>query len=98
MLLLARQEMPTDFPDVYRLLITCYAQMDRLGDAREVLQHLRGITPVLSEGFSYLRKSEHRERLSSGLHLAIDNAGRRNFHQLIQAATRGASAAVTRSI
>jgi TolB-like protein len=101
-LLLASQEMPTDFADVYRLQISCYTQMGRLGDAREVLQRLQGITPVLSQGFSYLRKSEHRELLSSGLHLAIAHTDGRSFHELIppptQAATIAASAAVTRSI
>jgi pentatricopeptide repeat protein len=81
-LLVACQELPPDFPDVYRLLVTCYAQMGQISDAREVLQRLRGLTPVLSEGFSYLRNSEHRELLLSGLHLVVGDTGRRTLHEL----------------
>jgi len=48
-LLLASHERPVDLPDVNRLLIACSAHMGRPGDSHEILQRLRGITPVLSE-------------------------------------------------
>jgi TolB-like protein len=81
-LLLAIQGLPTDFPDPYRLLVACYAHLGRLDEGREVLERLRGMTPLLIEGFSYLRNSEHRELLLSGLRLAGGGVGRRRVHQL----------------
>ena len=81
-LLLAAQELPADFPDVYRLLVACHAHLGRHDEAREVLQRLRGITPLIRADFSYLRDPEHRELVLSGLHLAVHDSGRRSFHQL----------------
>ena len=74
-LLLATQDLPSDFPDPYRLLVACYAHMGRLDDAREVLQRLRGMTPLVIEGYSYFRNSEHLELLLSGLHSAAGRDG-----------------------
>ena len=45
-LLLAAQDLPSDFPDPYRRLIACYTHMGRLDEAREVLQRLRAMTPL----------------------------------------------------
>ena len=56
----------------YRYLAACYAHMDRLDDAREVMARLRAITPKLIPDVSYLRDAEHRELYLSGLHLAAD--------------------------
>jgi TolB-like protein len=81
-LLLATQELPPDFPDPLRLLVACYTHMGRVDEAREVIQRLRRITPLVVDGFSYLRNSEHRELLLSGLRLAAGNRGRRSTHQL----------------
>jgi adenylate cyclase len=68
-LLLAIQENP-NFPEPYRYLAACYAHMGRLKDAREIIERLRAITPVVIADASYLRNPEHRELLLSGLRLA----------------------------
>ena len=81
-LLLATHELSVDFPDPYRLLAACYTHLGRLDEAREVVQRLHGMTPLLIEGFSYLRNSEHRELLLSGLRSATSRTGGRSFHQL----------------
>lgn len=81
-LLLATQELPSDFPAPYRLLVACYAHMGRLDDAREVLQRLRGMTSMVIESFSRFPNPEHRELLLSGLRSAAGETGRRSIHQL----------------
>jgi adenylate cyclase len=68
-LLLAIQDLPSDFPDPYRLLAACYAHLGQLDDARQIIEHLRRITPLI-EGFTYFRNPEHRELCLSGLRLA----------------------------
>jgi len=68
-LLLAIQDDPT-FPFPHRVLAACYAHMDRLDDAREIMERLRAITPVAIPDTSYLRNPEHRELFLSGLRLA----------------------------
>jgi TolB-like protein len=98
-LLLATQDLPSDFPDPYRLLVACYAHMGRLDEAKQVLQHLRKITPLINESFAHLRDSEHRNFLLSGLRLASTGAGGPSVHQLGAArfaltAARGSSAAI----
>jgi adenylate cyclase len=73
-LLLAIQEDPS-FPLPYRILAACYAHMGRLDDAREIVERLRAITPVvIPNRTSYLRNSENRELLLSGLRLAAGEA------------------------
>jgi TolB-like protein/class 3 adenylate cyclase len=73
-LLLAIQEDPS-FPLPYRILAACYAHMGRLDDAREIVERLRAITPVvIPDHLSYLRNVEHRELLQSGLRLAVGQA------------------------
>jgi adenylate cyclase len=66
---LAIEEYP-GFPQPYRVLAACYAQMGRLDDTREIVERLRAITPVMIPDGSYLRNPEHRELLLSGLRLA----------------------------
>jgi hypothetical protein len=68
-LLLAIQE-NSGFPEPYRYLAACYAHMEQLDDAREIVGRLRTITPLVRPDVSYLRNSEHRELLLSGLRLA----------------------------
>jgi len=48
--------------------------MGRLDDAREILAQLHTVTPGVVPDVSYLRNSEHRELLLSGLRLAAGAA------------------------
>jgi adenylate cyclase len=68
-LLLAIQDDP-GFPIAYRILAACYAQMGRLDEAREIVERLRAITPVVIPDAAQFRNPEHRELLLSGLRLA----------------------------
>jgi len=68
-LLLSIQEDPS-YPQAYRSLAACYAQMGRLDDARNVIARLRVLTPVIVWGDTPLRIPEHRELYLSGLRLA----------------------------
>ena len=69
-LLLAIQDEP-NYPQPYRTLAACYAHMDRLDDAREIIAQLRSMTSVvIDENARYLRNTEHRELYLSGLRLA----------------------------
>jgi adenylate cyclase len=72
-LLLAVQELPPDFPAPYRFLASCYAHLGRLADARQTVERLQGMTPLLDD-FSYFRKPEHRELFQSGLRMAVGEA------------------------
>jgi adenylate cyclase len=72
-LLLAIQDDP-NFPEQYRTLAACYAQMGQLDDARDVVRRLRAITPVVLNDASFLRNPEHRELFLSGLRLAAGEA------------------------
>ena len=68
-LLLAIQEDPS-LPVSYQFLAACYAHMDRLDDAREIVARLRAITSVVIPDASLLRNTQHRELFLSGLRLA----------------------------
>jgi adenylate cyclase len=72
-LLLATQDDPS-YPQTYRYLAACYAHMDRLDDAREVVRRLRAITSVVVPSHSPLRNAEHRELFLSGLRMASGEA------------------------
>ncbi len=72
-LLLAIQEDPS-YPGPYRVLAACYAHMGRLDEAREIVERLRTITPVVVPGARQLRNAEHRELFLSGLRLAAGEA------------------------
>ena len=72
-LLLAIQEDPS-YPQPYRWLAACYAHMGRLDDARQIVERLRGITPVVIPDASFLRNPEHRDLFLSGLRLAMGEA------------------------
>ena len=69
-LVLAIQEDPS-YPQAYRNLAACYAHMGRLEDAREIVERLRAIAPVVMTDGSALRNPEHRELFLSGLRLAM---------------------------
>ena len=68
-LLLAMQDDP-GFPEPHRFLAACYAHMDRLEDARDIIARLRSITSAVIPNAHYLRTLEHRELFLSGLRLA----------------------------
>ena len=68
-LLLAIREDPT-LPQPYRFLASCYAHMGRVEEAREVVERLRAITPIVTMNFDQYRDPAHRELLLSGLRLA----------------------------
>ena len=70
MLLLSLQENPNWAP-TYRFLASCRAQMGRIDEAREIVQRLRLITPVLVPDASHWRNPEQRELYLSGLRLAV---------------------------
>jgi TolB-like protein/class 3 adenylate cyclase len=58
----------------YRWLASCYAQMGRLEEAREIVKGLRAITPVVVPTATHWRNSEHREFYLKGLRLAAGEA------------------------
>jgi hypothetical protein len=58
------------FPQPYRVLAACYTHLGRLDDARAIVERLRAITPVVVPDADYMRNSEHRQLLLSGLRLA----------------------------
>jgi TolB-like protein len=72
-LLLAMQEDPS-LPASYRLLGACYAHMGLLDEAREIVERLRAITPVVVPSAGPFRNPEHRELYLSGLRLATGGA------------------------
>jgi pentatricopeptide repeat protein len=58
----------------YRLLASCYAHVGRLDEAREIVNRLRAITPVVVPSVIRYRNPEHRELFLSGLRLAVGEA------------------------
>ena len=48
--------------------------MGKLDDARQIVQRLRTLTPVVMPTLTNFRKPEHRELLLEGLRLASDQA------------------------
>jgi adenylate cyclase len=74
-LLLAIQENP-DYPTPYRFLAASYAHMGRLDDAREILNRLRAVTPVVMPAITnHLGNPAQRELFLSGLRLAAGETG-----------------------
>jgi adenylate cyclase len=68
--LLESLEQAPDFVVTYHLLASCYAHMGRLGKAREIVERLRVIAPVVVPSATPFRNPEHRELYLSGLRLA----------------------------
>ena len=56
---------------IHRALAACYAHMGRLSEAREVIERLRLMGPVIVRRPSSSRKPEDRELMESGLRLAM---------------------------
>ena len=71
-LLLALEQGPGWVPP-YRFLASCYAQMGRLEEAREIVKRLRAMTPVVVPRALYWRNPDDRELFLSGLRLAADD-------------------------
>jgi adenylate cyclase len=68
-LILAMQDDPS-FPLPYRWLAACYAHMGRLEEARQIVERLRSVTPVVMTSEDYLRRPEDRALFVSGLRMA----------------------------
>jgi tetratricopeptide (TPR) repeat protein len=73
-LLLALEEGPGWVPP-HRLLASCYAQMGRLDEAREIVNRLRALTLVVVPRAMYWRNPEDRELFLQGLRLAAGEEG-----------------------
>ena len=58
----------------YRFLAACYAHMGRLDDARDAIERLKAVTPVVVPNAMHWRNPEHRELFLSGLRLAAGEA------------------------
>jgi adenylate cyclase len=72
--MLAALEQAPGPPVAYQLLAACYAHMGRLDAAREILEQLRAITPVVVPRILPYRNPEERGLLLSGLRLAAGEA------------------------
>ncbi len=72
-LLLAIQGDPSA-PNPYRYLAASYAHMGLLKEAREAVERLRAVNPVIVPDTSHLRNAEQRELFLSGLRLAAGEA------------------------
>jgi adenylate cyclase len=68
-LVLSIQDHP-GFPPAYRALAASYAHMGRLDEAREIVNRLREITPMVMPSVVSYRNPEDRELYLSGLRLA----------------------------
>jgi len=85
--------------DVWQFNPDNWLSSRRLDDAKQVLQRLRKITPLINESFAYLHDSEHRNFLLSGLRLAATGTRGPSVHQLgaarcVPTAARGSSAPI----
>jgi TolB-like protein/class 3 adenylate cyclase len=69
LLLRSLQENPSWVPS-YRFLASCYAHLGKLDEARELIDRVRYITPVVVPSASHWRNPKHREFYLSGLRLA----------------------------
>ena len=65
----AWQEFPGWVPN-YRFLAACCAQIGRLDEAREIVQRLRALTPLVVPSATQWRNPEQRELYLAGLRLA----------------------------
>ncbi len=72
-LLRSLQEFPGWVPN-YRFLAACCAQMGRLDEAREIVQRLQALTPVVVPSAMHWRNAEQRELYLVGLRLAAGEA------------------------
>ena len=66
----AIQEQPGS-PLVHRMLASCYAHMGRLAEARDLIERLRAMAPVIPPRRADNLRPEDRELMESGLQLAM---------------------------
>jgi adenylate cyclase len=66
---LSLQELP-HYANAHRFLASCYAQMGRLDEAREVVKRVRAITPSVMPNLTTYWNLEQRELYLGGLRLA----------------------------
>jgi adenylate cyclase len=72
--LMAIQQAPAS-PIPYRFLAACYAHMGRLAEARDMIDRLRALGPLVAPSWGmYRSNSEFRELVRSGLRLAMGEA------------------------
>jgi TolB-like protein/class 3 adenylate cyclase len=71
------QERP-GYAQSYRALAACYAHMGRLDEAREVVQRLRAMTPIVVPPTMPIRNPEYLELFLSGLRLAAGETTERD--------------------
>jgi adenylate cyclase len=67
--LTALANMPRN-PEVHRYLAACYALTGRMEEARQMIDRLRAITPIILPRIVSFRDPEHRELFLSGVRLA----------------------------
>jgi adenylate cyclase len=63
------EELP-NFTPTYRVLMSCYAHMGRLDEARQIAERLHSAAPSILRSAHAFRNPEHRELLMSGRRLA----------------------------
>ncbi len=63
------EELPS-YVATYRFLASCYAHLGRLGEAREIIERLKRLTPVVVPPAPPYRNPQQRELYLSGLRLA----------------------------
>jgi len=59
------------FAQTYRYLAAAYAHLGRIDEARDVVERLKTITPMVIPRTLPFRNTEHRELCLSGLRLAL---------------------------
>ena len=69
----AIQDRPNN-PQAYRALASCYAHLGRMNQARQTIERLRLINPIVVPPLNHFRDPEHRELFLSGLRLATGEA------------------------
>ena len=73
LLLESLQQLPS-YVTTYRFLAACYAHLGRLYEAREIIERLRAINPVVVPSAVEYQNPTHRELYLSGLRLAVGEA------------------------
>ena len=70
-LLLEVQDGDPNNPGPWRHLAACYAHLGRLAEARQMIERVQAITPLVIENQQYMRNPEQRAIVLSGLRIAM---------------------------